>query len=175
MPTEAKQAAVAELVELLKEADTAIVSDHRGLSVADLQKVRRELRAKNIQFRVIKNRLARIAAEQAERAELIPLLIGPSAIAIGGEDEASLAKGLLDAVKPFKVEIRGAALNGETVDAAAISVLAKLPGREALLAQLAGGMASPLSTMASLLAAPLRDLGYGLAQLREQREGAEAA
>ena len=60
MPTEAKQAAVAELVELLKEADTAIVSDHRGLSVADLLKVRRELRAKDIQYRIIKNRLAKI-------------------------------------------------------------------------------------------------------------------
>ena len=175
MPTEAKQAAVAELVELLKEADSAIISDHRGLSVADLLKVRRDLRAKDIQYRIIKNRLAKIAAEQADRSELIPLLTGPSALAIGAEDEASLAKGLLDATKPFKVEIRGAALNGATIDAAAVAALAKLPGREALLAQLAGGMSSPLSTMASLLAAPLRDLGYGLAQLKEQREGAEAA
>jgi large subunit ribosomal protein L10 len=175
MPTEAKQAAVAELVELLKGADTTIVSDHRGLSVADLQKVRRELRAKDIQYRVIKNRLAKIAAEQAGRDEIIPLLTGPSAIAVGGQDEAALAKGLLDATKPFNVEIRGAALNGETVDASAVQALAKLPGREALLAQLAGGMASPLSTMASLLAAPLRNLGYGLAQLKEQRQGADAA
>jgi large subunit ribosomal protein L10 len=175
MPTEAKQAAVAELVELLQEADNAIVSDHRGLSVADLLKVRRELRTKDIQYRVIKNRLAKIAAEQAGRAELIPLLTGPSAIAVGGADEASLAKGLLDATKPFNVEIRGAALSGQTVDAGAVVALAKLPGREALLAQLAGGMASPLSSMASLLAAPLRNLGYGLAQLRDQRESAEAA
>lgn len=175
MPTEAKQAAVAELVELFKAVDSAIVSDHRGLSVADLLKVRRELRAKDIQYRIIKNRLARIAAEQAGRDELIPLLIGPSAIAVGSEDEASLAKGLLDATKPYKVEIRGAAINGETVDAATVAALARLPGREQLLAQLAGGMVSPLSTMASLLAAPLRNLGYGLAQLREQREAAEAA
>jgi large subunit ribosomal protein L10 len=175
MPTEAKQAAVAELVELFKQADTTIVSDHRGLSVADLLKVRRELRTKDIQYRIIKNRLAKIAAEQAGRSELIPLLTGPSAIAVGAEDEASLAKGLMDATKPFNVEIRGAAINGETVDATAVAALAKLPGREALLAMLAGGMASPLSTMAGLLAAPLRDLGYGLAQLQEQREAAGAA
>jgi large subunit ribosomal protein L10 len=175
MPTEAKQAAVAELVELLSEADRAIVSDHRGLSVADLLKVRRELRAKGIQYRVIKNRLAKIAADQAGRSELIPLLTGPSAIAVGADDESALAKGLIDATKPFNVEIRGAAIGGQTVDAAMVSALAKLPGREQLLAQLAGGMAAPLSTMAGLLAAPLRDLGYGLAQLREQREGAEAA
>ena len=175
MPTEAKQAAVAELVELLKGADTTIVSDHRGLSVADLHKVRHELHPKDIQYRIIKNRLAKIAADEAGRPELIPLLTGPSAIAFGGEDESSLAKGLLDATKPFKVEIRGAAMNGETVDAGTVKALAALPNRETLLAMLAGGMASPLSTMAGLLAAPLRDLGYGLAQLQEQREGAEAA
>jgi len=175
MPTEAKQAAVAELVELLKETDTAIVSDHRGLSVADLLKVRRELRSKDIQYRIIKNRLAKIAAEQADRSELVPLLTGPSAIAVGGADESTLAKSLLDATKPFNVEIRGAALNGVTVDAAAVKALAALPSREQLLAQLAGGMAAPLSSMASLFAAPLRNLGYGLQQLQEQREGAEAA
>lgn len=174
MPTDAKQATVAELTELLREATTTIVSDHRGLSVADLHKVRRELREKDISYRVIKNRLARIAADEAGRPELIPLLSGPSAIAVGARDEAALAKGLLDATRAFKVEIRGAAMNGTTVDAAAVTRLATLPGRDVLLAQLAGGMAAPLSTMAGLLAAPLRNLGYGLTQLRDQRDAAGA-
>jgi large subunit ribosomal protein L10 len=174
MPTEAKQATVGELTELLSGTGTAIVSDHRGLSVADLHRVRRELREKDISYRVVKNRLARIAAEQAGRQELIPLLSGPTALAVGGSDETALAKGLLDATRPFKVEIRGAALGGRTVDAAAVVVLASLPGRDVLLAQLAGGMASPLSTMAGLLAAPLRNLGYGLVQLRDQRESVPA-
>lgn len=175
MPTEAKQATVAELVELLREANTTIVSDHRGLSVADLLKVRRELRDRDIHYTVVKNRLARIAADQAGRPELIPLLRGPSSLAIGAADETSLAKGLLDATKPFRVEIRGAAMNGQTVDAAAVSALAALPAREVLLAQMAGSMAAPLSTMAGLFAAPLRDLGYALAQLRDQREVRPAA
>ena len=77
MPTEAKQAQVAELVEVLSAVDTAIVSDHRGLTVADLRKIRRQLRERDIEFRVIKNRIARIAAEQAGRAELVPLLDRP--------------------------------------------------------------------------------------------------
>ena len=81
-----------ELVELFKEADTTIVSDHRGLSVV-LLKVRRELRAKDIQYRVIKNRLAKIAAEQAGLEELIPLLTGPSAIAVGAADEVLAGQG----------------------------------------------------------------------------------
>jgi large subunit ribosomal protein L10 len=172
MPTEAKHVAVSELVELLARAETAIVSDHRGLSVADLHRVRTELRGKDISYRVVKNRLARIAAEQAGRPELVPLLSGPSALAVGGSDETALAKGLLDATRPFKVEIRGAALNGRTVDPAAVTALAALPSRDVLLAQLAGGMVSPLSTMAGLLAAPLRNLGYGLVQLRDQRAAA---
>lgn len=173
MPTQAKQAAVAELVELLKETDTSIVSDHRGLSVAELLKVRRELREKGINYRVIKNRLARIAAEQADRSELVPLLVGPSALVYGAKDESSLAKGLIDATKPYNVEVRGAAIRGITIDAASVRALALLPSRETMLAQLAGTMASPLSIMAGLLAAPLRDLGYGLAQLHEQRAAAE--
>jgi len=175
MPTQAKQAAVAELVELFRDTDTTIVSDHRGLSVADLSKVRRELREKGISYRIIKNRLAKIAAEQADRPELVPLLLGPSALAFGAADETALAKGFIDATKPFAVEVRGGTIRGETMDSASIARLASLPNRETLLAQLAGGMAAPLSTMAGLLAAPLRDLGYGLAQLHEQREAAAAA
>jgi large subunit ribosomal protein L10 len=175
MPTEAKQAEINELLELLREAPITIVSDHRGLSVADLSKVRRDLRDKGIRYRVVKNRLARIAAEQAGRPELVPLLSGPSALAVGGTDEPNLAKSVLDAVRPFKVEIRGAAMAGQTIDAAAVTALATMPPREVLLAQLAGAIASPLSTMAGLLAAPLRNLGYGLTQLREQRESAQSA
>lgn len=101
----------------------------------------------------------------------MPLLVGPSALTTGGADESALARGLLDALRPYRtVEIRGAALRGQTIDAATVTRLATLPPREVLLSQLAGGFASPLSTMAGLLAAPLRDLAYGLAQLRDKRE-----
>jgi large subunit ribosomal protein L10 len=143
--------------------------------VADLSKVRRDLRDKDIRYRVVKNRLARIAAEQAGRPELIPLLSGPSALAVGGSDEPTLAKGVIDATRPFKAEIRGAAMSGQTIDAAGVTALAALPPREILLAQLAGAMASPLSSMAGLFAAPLRNLGYGLVQLKEQRESTSPA
>jgi large subunit ribosomal protein L10 len=175
MPTEAKQADIAELVELLKGAPTTIVSDHRGLTVAELSTVRRDLREKSIRYRVVKNRLARIAAEQAGRPELIPLLSGPSALAVGGSDDPALAKGLIDATRPFKAEIRGAAMSGQTIDAAGVVALAALPPREVLLAQLAGAMAAPLSSMAGLLAAPLRNLGYGLSQLHARQEATSAS
>jgi len=176
MPTEAKRTAVAELVEAFSNSDRAIVSDYRGLTVSDLSAVRRGLREQGITYRVVKNRLARIAAQEAGRGELSALLDGPSAVALGGQDEAALAKGLLDALRPYRnVVVRGGVIGNTQVDGAAITRLATLPSREQLLSQLAGGIASPLSTMASLLSAPLRNLGYGLTQLRDQRETAGPA
>ena len=170
MPTEAKQATVAELVEVFSASSSAVVATHSGLTVAELGRIRTELRGKGISYRVVKNRLGRIAAEQAGRSELSPLLKGPSAVATGGDDEVALARGVIDALRPFRdVTIRGGTVGGATVDAAAVTRLATMPPREVLLAQLAGGIASPLSTMAGLLAAPLRNLGYALAQVAEQK------
>ncbi|MDQ3448198.1 MAG: 50S ribosomal protein L10 [Chloroflexota bacterium] len=176
MPTDAKRAAVAELVEAFSNSDRAIVSDYRGLTVSDLNALRRALREQGITYRVVKNRLARIAADEAGRGELSGLFDGPSAVALGGQDEVALAKGVLDALRPHRsVVIRGGVIGNMRIDGAMVSRLATLPSREQLLSQLAGGIASPLSTMASLLSAPLRNLGYGLTQLRDQREGAGPA
>ena len=176
MPTEAKQATVAELKNELSKAKATIVADYRGLTVHDITAVRRSLRGEGITYRVVKNRLARIAAQEAGTGELSELLSGPSAIAMGSGDEVALARAFLEAIRPFRtVAIRGAVLNGKRVDADAVTRLATLPSREVLLAQLAGGMASPMASMASLFAAPLRNLGYALAQLAEQKgAGAQA-
>jgi large subunit ribosomal protein L10 len=176
MPTEAKQATVAELKDELSRAKATIVADYRGLTVHDITAVRRSLRGEGITYRVVKNRLARIAAQEAGTGELSELLSGPSAIAMGSGDEVALARAFLEAIRPFRtVAIRGAVLNGKRVDADAVTRLATLPSREVLLAQLAGGMASPMASMASLFSAPLRNLGYALAQLAEQKgAGAQA-
>jgi large subunit ribosomal protein L10 len=171
MPTEAKRATVAELVEAFSQSQSALVSDYRGLTVADLSKVRRELRDKGVAYRVVKNRLARIAAHEANRDELGDLLVGPSAVALGGADEAALARAVLEALRPYKqASIKGAVVGRTVIQGDAITRLATLPPRDVLLAQLAGAVASPLSTMAGLLSAPLRNLGYALQQVRDQRE-----
>jgi len=170
MPTEAKQATVAELKEEFSRSTAAIVADYRGLSVSDIQAVRRSLRSEGITYRVVKNRLAKIAASEAGRGELNELLDGPTAIALGSADEVTLARVFLDAIKPYKqVVVRGGLVGESRVDADSISRMASLPPREVLLAQLAGGMASPLSAMASLFSAPLRNLGYALSQLAEKK------
>src|SRR5688500_18830867 len=174
MPTEAKMAAVAELKEELLKSKAAIVADYRGLTVSDISAVRRTLRSEGISYRVVKNRLAKIAATEAGKGELNELLQGPTALAIGKGDEVTLARTFLEAIRPFRsVAVRGALIGDRRIDAASVTRLATLPPREVLLAQLAGGMASPMTTMASLLAAPLRNLAYALAQLTEKK-GADA-
>ena len=174
MPTEAKKAAVAELTEALSASNATIVADYRGLTVSDIQAVRRTLRSEGITYRVVKNRLAKIAAKDAGREELNDLLDGPTGLAMGAADEVTLARVFLDAIKPYKtVVVRGGVVGAARIDAGSITRLAQLPSRDVLLAQLAGGMASPLATMAGLLAAPLRNLGYALSQLADKK-GQEA-
>ncbi len=173
MPTEAKRAAVAELKEELSRSNATIVSDYRGLSVSDIGAIRRNLREQGVSYRVVKNRLARIAAEEAGRGELSSLLEGPTGLAIGGQDEAALARSFLDAVRPYRsVVVRGGVIGQQRIDGDAVTRLSRLPAREVLLAQLAGGIASPLASMASLLSAPLRNLGYALTQLAEKKRAA---
>src|ERR671925_2284017 len=98
MPTDAKREMVAELTELLSGSQSAIVSDYRGLTVTEIAAVRRALREQGIRYRVVKNRLGRIAADEAGLTELSPLLEGPSALAVGPVDQVVLAKSFLDAV-----------------------------------------------------------------------------
>jgi len=173
MPTEAKRETVAELRQELSRNPTVIVSEYRGLSVTELAEVRRSLRKQNVTYRVVKNRLMRIAAKDAGVEALSPLLKGPSAIAFGSGDESVVAKAVLDATKPYKViKLKGAILGSRAIDVDGLIRLAALPSRDVLLAQLAGALAAPMANMAGLLAAPLRDIAGGLAALIEQRGSA---
>ncbi len=170
MPTEAKVATVAQLKKELATGGPAIVADYRGLSVADITAIRRNLREQGITYRVVKNRLARIAAREAGREELTTLLDGPTGLALGGTDEVALARAFLDAIRPYRiVVVRGGVIGNRSFDSAAVTRLASLPPREVLLAQLAGAFASPLAGLASVLTAPLRNLGYALQQLAAQK------
>jgi large subunit ribosomal protein L10 len=175
MPTEAKRATVAELREELARSSTYIVSEYRGLKVSELAEIRRALRKQDVSYRVVKNRLMRIAATESNVDALSPLLTGPSAIAFG-TDEVATAKALLDAVRPYKiVKVTGAVLGNRAIDADAVVRLAALPPREVLQARLAGAMQSPIATLGGLLSANLRNLGYALGQLAERKAQADGA
>ena len=169
MPTEAKRETVAELREALASSRTLIVSEYRGLSVKELAEIRRALRKQDVTYRIVKNRLMRIAAQDTFGEALGPLLVGPTAIAFG-EDESTTAKAVLDATRPYKiVTITGAVLGNRSISADAVRTLASLPSREVLLARLAGGMQAPMATLAGLLSANIRNLGYALTQVRDQK------
>jgi large subunit ribosomal protein L10 len=169
MPTEAKRETVAELREALSSSRTLIVSEYRGLSVKELAEIRRALRKQDVTYRVVKNRLMRIAAQDTVGEALGPLLVGPTAIAFG-TDESTTAKAVIDATRPYKlVTITGGVLGNRSINADAVRSLAILPSREVLLAKLAGGMQAPIATLGGLLAANIRNLCYALSQVRDQK------
>lgn len=169
MPTEAKRAIVAGLRDQLARSRTLIVSEYRGLTVKELAEIRRSLRKQDVAYRVVKNRLLRIAAAETLGGALDPLLAGPTAIAFG-TDETATAKAVIEAVRPYRqVRITGGVLGSRAIDAAGVSQLATLPSRETLLAQLAGAFAAPMATAAGLFDAPLREVAGLVAALEVQR------
>ena len=177
MPTEAKRATIEELKAVLADARTLIVSEYRGLRVKEIAEIRRALRKQDVSYRVVKNRLLRIAAQDTPAGEaLSPLLTGPTAIAFG-TDEGSTAKAVIDAVRPYNriVRITGAVLGTRAIDADGVTRLASLPSREVLLAEAIGAVAAPMATTAGLFDAPLRDVVGLVAALIDQRGGEPAA
>jgi large subunit ribosomal protein L10 len=172
MPTEAKRETVAELREQLASSRTLIVSEYRGLTVREIGEIRRALRKQDVSYRVVKNRLMKIAAAEDVRSALDQLLVGPTAIAFG-QDEGRTAKAVIDTMRPYKqVRVTGALLGDRAIDADGVVRLAALPGRDVLLAQLAGAFASPLATTAGLFDAPLRDIAGLVAALADKQAAA---
>ena len=176
MPTEAKRETIEALRAELGANRTLIVSEYRGLKVKEITEIRRALRKSGVSYRVVKNRLMRLAAQDSPAADaLSPLLTGPSAIAFG-TDEAATAKAVLDATRPYAkiVKITGGVLGSRAIDVDGVTRLATLPSREVLLAEAVGAFVAPLSTMAGLFDAPLRDVA-GLVDALIEKRGAEAA
>jgi len=172
MPTDTKREAVAELTELLRSSSAMAVADYRGLKVAEMQTVRRTLRESGVRLTVAKNRLLKIAADEADRPELKPMLDGPTALATIDGDEAAMAKALADALRPYSrvISVRGGMLGNQPIDAAQLTRLASLPSRDVLLGKLAGGMAAPLTGMAGVLAANLRNLVGELSAVADKKQ-----
>ncbi|HVM25043.1 MAG TPA: 50S ribosomal protein L10 [Candidatus Limnocylindrales bacterium] len=177
MPTDVKREAVAELAELLRTSTAMAVADYRGLKVSEMQTVRRTLRDSGVRLTVAKNRLLKIAADEADRGELKPLLDGPTALATVDGDEAAMAKALAEALRPYSrtVTVRGGMLGGQAIDAAQLTRLATLPSREVLLGKVAGGMAAPMTGMAAVLAANLRNLVGVLSAVADKKRATESA
>ncbi len=147
-----KHEAVARLTEKLSRATSAVVTDYRGLTVAQLEELRAQLRAAGVDYVIVKNTLARRAAEAAGVGAFSDVLVGPVGLALGYQDLATPAKVLSEY---FRVNRRlpsvAGLVEGQVLDVAAVKTLADLPSREALLSQLAGTLQSPLTQLAGSL------------------------
>jgi large subunit ribosomal protein L10 len=150
-----KAAAVAGLVEQFQESAGAVLTEYRGLSVKQLQELRRAL-GENANYAVVKNTLTKIAASEAGVEGFDDLLTGPTAIAFINGDVVETAKGLRDFAKANpSLVIKGGVLDGQPLEAQDFARLADLESREVLLAKLAGGMLASLTQAVQLLNAPV--------------------
>ncbi len=165
-----KAAAVAEIVEQFNDSAGAVLTEYRGLTVKQLQALRRSL-GENANYAVVKNTLTKIAAKEAGVDGVDDLLNGPTAIAFINGDVVEAAKGLRDFAKanPALI-IKGGYVDGATMDAAQIAKLADLESREVLLGKLAGAMLASLSQAVYLLNAPLAQMARVAGALQSKAE-----
>jgi large subunit ribosomal protein L10 len=177
MPTEKKVAVVEEIRTRLSEADAAVLTEYRGLTVTQLAELRGALRPAGAEYKVFKNRLAKLADESAGMNDLLPFLEGPVAIAFVKGDAVIAAKALRDfgRTNPALV-LKGGIMDQRVLTAADLSALAEVQPREVLLARMAGGFQAPLVKAAGLFQAFTRNFAYGIKAYVDQRvEGGETA
>lgn len=173
MSREKKTVAIDSLQRVFSECSIGVLTDYRGLSVMEMTRLRRTLRESGIDYKVVKNTLARFAARRVGREELASLFNGPVAIAFGYGDIIKPAKVLASYIKDSKssLAIKGGFLGDRLLTSEEMVTLATLPPREILLAQVVGGVRSPIFALASRLVAPIQGM-VGVLQARiQQLEG----
>ena len=176
MPTQAKAAVIDEITERFQQSSAAVLTEYRGLTVAQLTQLRRSL-GEGSSYAVVKNTLTKRAADSVGFSDLGPLLNGPTAIAFIEGDPVMAAKAIRDFARahPLLV-VKGGVVEGRTVDAAEVTRLADVESREVLLAKLAGAMLGNLTKAAGLFQAPLSQMARLAAALQEKKPaGGEAA
>lgn len=172
-PRAEKVAVVDEVRDRLEAADGAVLTEYRGLTVSELAELRRELTAAGGDYKVYKNTLVRLAVADGPRAGIADMLTGPTAIAFVHGDVSAVAKALRDfGRRNPSLLVKGGMVESGLLSARELEVLADLPPRDTLLAQMAGGLAAPLQGLGRLIEALPRQLAYGFAALIEKREAA---
>ena len=171
-----KVAVVAEATRLLAATEALYLSDYRGLKVSELTELRAKLRDGGATLRVLKNTLARRAAAEAGREQIVPLLTGPTAVTFCGADPVAPAKALVEFMRTHpQLIVRGGLLQGDMVDADGVRALSALPPRDVLLAQVVGTMAAPLTGLVTVLQGTISGFARALQQIVEQKTAAGEA
>ncbi|MFC2007979.1 50S ribosomal protein L10 [Chloroflexota bacterium] len=171
---EKKAQIIEELQETITKCSIGILTDYRGMSATEINDLRRQLRESGIDYLVVKNTLARFAAERAENNELAVSFEGPTAVAFGYDDISQPAKALADYIRTTRstlMSIKGGFLGTRMLTADNVETLATLPPRDILISQVMSGMQSPIVGLVSVMAAPIRGM-LGVLQARiKQLEG----
>lgn len=173
MSREKKAQIIDSLQQVFSRCSIGVLTDYRGLSASEMTNLRRRLRESGIEYKVVKNTLARFAAQRAGKEELLSFFEGPVAIAFGYGDITEPARALANYIETSKatMSIKGGFLPDRLLTSEDVATLSVLPSREILLAKVLGGMQSPISALVSHLTAPMRGI-IGVLQARiQQMEG----
>jgi len=169
MNRQEKSAAIKEIASEIEASEAIFAVDYRGISVPQAAELRSKLREADASFRIVKNRLTKIAADQAGEERLAELLQGPTALTFVRGDTAQAAKAITTFNKEHEVlTYKGGFMDVTSLDEAAFKSIAKLPGREVLNGQLAGVVASPLTGLVRGLGSMIQGLALQLGQIAEQ-------
>ncbi len=179
LPTAEKQQTISELSGLMKRSAMMVLTDYRGMTVAEVSDLRRLMRAKGMEYHITKNTLTVLAAQDAGISmtdELREILNGPTAIAFINDDIAAGSKLLNDYLRTARVlKVKAALLEGQMLKADALTDIAKIPSRQQLLASVLGGVQAPLTNLASTLNNLISGLATALKQHADKLGGGDNA
>lgn len=168
---ETKKQVVELMTEKFNGSKSVIITDYRGLTVAEVTELRSKLREAGVEYKVVKNTLLKIAAKNAGIEGADDYFQGPTAVAFGLEDAVSPAQVLSKFAKDHKdLEIKGGILEGNIIGVQEVKALADLPSREVLLGQVASVFQAPIAGLVNVLQGPIRKLGYALEEVRKVQE-----
>lgn len=179
MPNAQKEQTVAGLREIIAASKGAILTDYRGLTVADVTNLRKKLRENKAEYHIVKNTLFKLALGTEISPELEKLLVGPTAIVFAQEDIVAPAKAVLDfvvAARKPEVKVKGGYLDGKVYDVAQVTAISKLPPREQIVAQLIGTLNGPVSSLVGTLDGILGEFVRTIQSIADKKgEGSAAA
>ena len=176
MPTQEKVETLEDFKSRLDGVKTVLVTEYRGLTVQQLSDLRKQLRAVSAQYKVVKNRIAKLAMTDNDLSKLHPHLKGPTGMVISKEDPVTVAKALHTFAKTNQLlAIKAGLVEGQVLPPAELKALSELPSKETIRAQIIGAIQGPLAQLVGLLQASQRDLAYVLAERGKNAPAEEAA
>ena len=176
MPTQEKVETIEDFKTRLDGAKTVLVTEYRGLTVQQLSDLRKQLRGVSASYKIIKNRLAKLAMTDSDLSKLGPHLKGPTGMVISKEDPVAVAKALHTFARTNQaLAIKAGFIEGQVLPPADLKALSELPTKDAIRSQIIGAIQGPLAQLVWLLQATQRDLAYVLAERGKNAPAEEAA